>query len=257
MMSEKIGRALRHSFVALVVIVAFGVTATPAKAAGWEYDLFVYLWASGLDGTMTVRDREADVDVPFSDIFDNLDMAFATHFEANQIDGRWGWFFDLFYADIGKDFDQVTGSFDQQMTYVEGAASYNTSRAFQLFVGVRYTDLDLTLKFDPEIPLPPEIPTRVEGSQSWYDLMTGLRWQKAFNERWGFSARGDVAGFGIGDSSDFTWNVVLMGRLMVSKRWGLLLGYRWYDIDYVNEDDGFAMDVSQYGPVVAISYAFH
>jgi hypothetical protein len=257
MMKKPIWRVLRGALLALIIVAVFAVSATPAKAAGWDYDLFVYLWASGLDGTMTVRDREADLDVPFSDIFDNLDLAFATHFEANQRDGKWGWFFDLFYADLGKDFDKVTGSFDQKMTYIEGAVAYNTSRDFQLFVGVRYTSLDLTLKFNPEIPLPPEIQTRVDGSQSWYDLMTGLRWRKELGKRWGLSARGDVAGFGISDSSDFTWNVVLMAQVNVSARWGILFGYRWLDIDYVNEKDEFAMDVRQAGPVFAIGYAFH
>jgi len=241
------------------LVVVFVVSATPANAAGWDYDLFVYFWATGLDGSMTVRDREADLDVAFSDILDNLDLAFATHFEANQREGRWGWFFDLFYADLGKDFDRVSGSFDQKMAYVEGAGAYNTGRDFQLFFGLRYISMDATLKFEPQLPVPPPvpIPTRFDDSQSWIDLMVGGRYKKEFGERWRFFARGDVAGFGISDSSDFTWNVVLMGQVMVSARWGILFGYRWFDFDYVNEDDQFAMDIRQQGPVVAIGYAFH
>ena len=257
MKRESNKNALRRALITLVIVVVFAVSATPAKAAGWDYDLFLYLWALGMDGSATVRGQEADVDVSFSEIFDNLDLAFAAHLEAKQRDGKFGWFFDVFWSDLGKDFDRVRGNFDMQMTYLEGAGAFNTSRNFQLFVGFRYITMDSTIKFDPEIPVPPAVPTRFEGDQSWTDLMTGLRWKTEFGERWRFSARGDVAGFGIGSSSDFTWNVVLMGQVMVSARWGLLLGYRWLDIDYVNEDDQFAMDLRQGGPVFAVSYAFH
>jgi len=253
--------ALRHALISLVIVVVFVVTATPAQAAGWDYDLFVYLWALGMDGTMTVRGQEADVDVPFSDIFDNLDLAFSTHLEARQRDGNWGWFFDVYWADLGIDFDRVQGDLDMQMAYVEAAGAYNTGRDFQLFFGFRYISMDTTLKFDPQIqpPIPPPvpIPTRFDASQSWTDLMVGGRYKKEFGKRWRFFARGDVAGFGISDSSDFTWNVVLMGQVMVSARWGILFGYRWLDIDYVNEDDQFAMDITQAGPVIAIGYSFH
>lgn len=249
--------ALRRALTSLVIVVVFAVTATPAKAAGWDYDLFIYLWALGMDGSATVRGQEADVDVSFSEIFDNLDLAFSTHLEARQREGNWGWFFDVYWADLGKDFDKVVGNLDMQMAYVEAAGAYNTGRDFQLFFGFRYISMDTTLSFDPQIPLPPEIPTRFDGDQSWTDLMVGGRLKKELGKRWRFYARGDVAGFGISDSSDFTWNVVLMGQVMVSARWGILFGYRWLDIDYVNEDDQFAMDVRQQGPVLAIGYAFH
>jgi hypothetical protein len=48
-----------------------------------------------------------------------------------------------------------------------------------------------------------------------------------------------------------------MGQLKVSKRVGLLLGYRWLDIDYENTDDLFVFDILQSGPMLAISYSFH
>ena len=41
----------------------------------------------------------------------NLEMAFAAHLEAKQRDGKLGWFFDVYWADLGKDLDMVSGSF--------------------------------------------------------------------------------------------------------------------------------------------------
>ncbi|MGB5999170.1 MAG: hypothetical protein WBI00_01675, partial [Thermoanaerobaculia bacterium] len=115
--------SLRRALISLVIVVVFVVSATPAKAAGWDYDLFVYLWALGMDGSATVRGQEADVDVSFSEIFDNLDLAFSTHLEARQREGNWGWFFDVYWADLGKDFDKVVGNLDMQMAYVEAAGA--------------------------------------------------------------------------------------------------------------------------------------
>ena len=257
MREKPIRRVLRVVFVLLVGMGVFAMSPTPAKAAGWDIDLGIYLWALSMDGTMTVRGQEAEVDVPFSDIFDNLDLAFSTHLEARKRESNWGWFFDVYWADLGIDFDQVTGNLDMQMTYLEAAGAYNTSRSFQLFFGFRYISMDTTIKLEPQIPVPPQVPTRFDGSQSWTDLMVGGRWKKEIGERWRFFARGDVAGFGISDSSDFTWNVVLMGQVMVSSRFSFLFGYRWLDIDYENKDDQFAMDVRQAGPVLAFGYAFH
>lgn len=242
--------------VALLTVTSL-ITVPPASAAGWNWDLGIYLWALGMDGSMTVRGQEADVDIGFSDIFDNLDLALSAHVEANKRDSRWGWFFDLYWADLGKEFEQVTGEFDMQMAYVELAGDYDLSQDFQAFLGLRYTSMDLTLEFDPEIPVPPQIPTRVDGSQSWTDLMVGGRWKADLGERWRFWVRGDLAGFGISSSSDLTWNVMLMGHVMISKRFAFVFGYRWLDIDYVNEDDDFAMDVRQEGPVLAFNYSFY
>ena len=81
-------KVLRYTALALAV-TALGFAAQPAEAQGWDYDLGVYLWALGMDGTMTVRGQEAPVDVSFSDIVDNLEMAFSTHFEANKRESNW------------------------------------------------------------------------------------------------------------------------------------------------------------------------
>ena len=251
-----IGRLLRGCVLGTVCL-SLCLTAQPAEAQGWDYDLAIYLWALGMDGAMTVRGVEADVDIGFSEIFDNLEMAFSTHFEANKRDNPWAWFFDVYWAALGNDIERPQGKFDMDMAYVEAAGAYNAGRDFQLFAGLRYISLDLDLQFDPGIPLPPQIPTRVEGDQSWTDLMLGGRLKKDIGERWRFWGRADLAGFGLTDGTDLTWNLALMGQVRVASRITLAVGYRWLDIDYENADDGFAMDVRQEGPVFALNYSFY
>jgi len=251
-----IKRSFRLS-LALLVILGLSTTAHPGEAAGWDYDLGVYLWALGMDGSMTVKGQESDVDIGSSDIADNLEMAFSTHFEANKRESNWAWFFDLYWAGLGNDIERPQGKFDMNMAYVEAAGAFNTGRDFQLFAGFRYVSMDLELNFDPRIPLPPEIPTQVNGDQSWTDLMIGGRLKKDLGKRWRFWGRADLAGFGLTDGTDLTWNLALMGQVKVARRIGLVFGYRWLDIDYENKDDAFALDVRQEGPVFALNYSFY
>ena len=139
--------------------------------------------------------------------------------------------------------------------YLEGAGTYNLGENFELLAGLRYISMDLTLDIQP--PVPPAPTQRFQGDQSWTDLIIGGRVGTSAGKRFRFWARGDVGGFGISNSSNLAVNVVLMSKLKVSRRVGLLLGYRWLDIDYENTDDLFVFDILQSGPMLAISYSFY
>ena len=243
-----------------VVLGILMIPAQPAAAAGWDWDFALYLFALGIDGTTVVRGNEADVDLSFSDILEDLEMAATGHLEANKRESPWGFFGDIFYSSLGANIERPNAEWDMNMTYLEGAATYGMGENFALLGGLRYITMELTLDVSP--PIAPPIqpgpgPQRFEGDQSWTDLMLGGRYRKTFGERWGFSARGDLAGFGISDGSDLTWNVVLLGQFKATSRIGLILGYRWFDIDYENTDDLFVFDVLQAGPVFAFNYSFY
>lgn len=238
-----------------LVLGVLAIPAQPVVASGWDYDLAMYVFALGMDGRTVVRGQEADIDVSFSDILEDLEMSAAGHFQAAKRDSRWGYFGDVFFSSSGRNFDNNLGEYDLDMIYLEGAGTYGLGDNFQLLAGLRYTALDMTLDLRP--PTDPPGPFRATGSQSWTDLMIGGRYRAAFGERWGFSARGDLAGFGISDSSDLTWNVVLLGSFNATSRIALILGYRWFDIDYENQDDRFVFDLRQTGPIFAFNYSFY
>lgn len=245
--------------IAWIAVVSC-LLATPATAK-WDWTAGFYLWALGMDGTLTVMDEPSDVDIGFSEIWDNLDMALSAHIEGRPQGGRHGFLFDLYWAALGNDLEMPPGAFDMSMAWVEGAGIFALGENFDVIYGLRYTTLDLTLEFDDpmppvEPPMPPAMPppSRVEGDQSWTDLMVGGRWVKQFTKVWGFRARGDIAGFGISNSSDFTWNVQLLGTARFSKLMEGYFGYRWYDVDYENTGAGFAMDARLQGPVIALGF---
>ena len=243
-----------------LLLAALMAPAQPVAAAGWDWDFALYLFAMGMDGEMVVRGEEAIVDVSFSDILEDLEMAATGHLEANKRDSRWGFFGDVFWSSLGANFEQPTGEYDMNMTYLEGAALYSMGENFSFLGGLRYTKMELTLDISP--PVSPPIqpgpgPQRFEGSQSWTDLMIGGRYRTMISKRFGFSARGDLAGFGISSSSNLTWNVILLGQFKATNRIGLILGWRWFDVDYENTDDLFVFDVLQSGPMFAFNYSFY
>jgi hypothetical protein len=247
-------------FAIVVILLTLTTTAKPVAAAGWDWDFALYLFALGLDGTTVVRGNEAEVDLSFGDILEDLEMAATGHLEARKRGSRWGFFGDVFYSSLGAAVEQPNVEWDMNQTYLEGAVTYAMGENFSFLGGLRYTTMELTLDVTPSITPPVEPgpgPQRFQGDQSWTDLMIGGRYRKSLGERWGFSARGDLAGFGISSSSDLTWNVVLLGQFKATSRIGLILGYRWFDVDYENADDLFVFDVMQQGPVFAFNYSFY
>ena len=58
------------------------------NSGGWEYSVAPpYLWAKNINGTSNIGPLEAPLDLDFKDdILENLESAFAIHFEAKQGD---------------------------------------------------------------------------------------------------------------------------------------------------------------------------
>ena len=56
--------------------------------------------AISMNGDAKVKGQKADVDVSFSDIWDELNFAFMLEYEARK--GRWGLWGNTIYANLGK-----------------------------------------------------------------------------------------------------------------------------------------------------------
>lgn len=69
---------------------------------------------------------------------------------------------------------------------------------------------------------------------------------------------GDVGGFGIGDASDLTWNLVAGVTYQVSECMDLRAGYRTLDIDYNSGGgpDEFGLDTRFHGPILGMGIRF-
>ena len=247
--------ARRIGVVVVMVLACAGWTSVPAEAQ-WDSEVGIYLWAIGLDGDMTIQGVTASADASFSDLVDRLDFGFSLHVETRKVNTNWTMFFDAYISQLGDDLATPPGEFDLDMAFVELGAAYRAGKVFDVMFGVRYVTFDGLLRIRPQTPGPLQTTLQAGDEQSFVDPMIGGRLLKPIGQKWVFQARADVAGFGIGDGSELTANLMLMGVYQVSERAALRFGYRWMDIDYENTDDLFAMDVTAQGPVLATSFNF-
>ena len=261
------GRLLLAIVVTLIAVVL--LPAVPAASQPGALDdekqqsLTIYGWIYGQNGDIIVQGIEADVDVSISDAWDALsalDGLFVLHYENRN--GPRTLFADVMYtrleASAGTALGDVT--FDQSTTIAELGWAVRTARkersdgrvsTGEWLAGVRYTRLALGLAG-------PLGTIDVDGTRDWFDLFIGGRVAGDLSDRWGYWVRGDIGGFGIGSSSDFTWNLILGLNYDMGSQWDLELGWRWLDYSY---DDGsgadrFEYDVLSSGPFTGITYSF-
>ncbi len=243
----------------MAALIAFGAGGTSAYgqsegsgSSDWSYEIAPYfLWAVGLDGEMTVQGSTADMDLSFGDILDELDFMFDFHFEARHANG-WGYVIEPMFIKLeseaeGPMGEDITSKTDIAM--VEGLVVNrfgSKERPFDLIWGMRYMGIDSSLDF-------PVLPS-VDGDQDWLDGVVGVRFAPKLSERWLLSLRGDIASGG----SDFTWQVVALAQVKMSRRTQLAFGYRHMDVDYEDGSgsDLFRFDASLSGPIVGVSINF-
>lgn len=240
--------------MAIPVVLVFALAGGVAPAHGqWRSDLAVYLWGSGLDGTVGIGEREADVNMSFSDILDDLQFGAMAGYSASN--GDWAFMADAVIANVGVTERGEQGilraDVDVDVTILEADLGWEASDTFRLFAGARYVDLSSDL----EVRIANQT-FRASGGESWVDPVVGLRWSTPPGSRWSFWLRGDVGGFGVG--SDLSWNAVASAAYHFNDRIALGLGYRILDIDY---DDGtgasrFRYDVQQSGIVSGLIFSF-
>lgn len=235
----------------LILLIGLVCPASQAEESksnsDWAFTLApMYLWAVSIDGDQTVKGHTVDLDVPFSEIFDDLNGALTFHFEGMHKQ-RWGFLTDLNYIVLEMD----DGSTDVDFTEImfELAGFYRITKgthAIDGLAGLRYSSMEVDLN------LPSPLPS-VDQRKDWVDPYLGLRWQWKFAENWGSRLRGDVGGFGIG--SDKTYNLV---GLVDFKPWthvGLFGGYRVLYQDYSTGSgkNRFSYDATMHGPAMGLN----
>lgn len=246
--------------VLVALLLAATLVVPPAFGAGegtdsdWQFNLApLYLWAANIDGSVGTGPANQEVKADFGNIFDNLEMVFTVHFEAEK--GSWGGIVDVNYLNVGNKAGLPGGGeidLDLQNTILEFDGFYRIRRdahTFDLLAGLRYTDQDT------KITLPSPFPQANIGA-SWWDPIVGGRWMWNFADKWAFIARGDIGGFGVG--SDFTWNASGIFVWQPWKHVALAFGYRVLDQDY---EDGeglsrYKWDATLSGPIGGINFTW-
>jgi hypothetical protein len=239
---------MRRLFTAGILVLVIGLVCPMANAeesnsnSDWEFSLApMYLWAVSIDGDQTVKGNDVDLDVPFSDIFDNLNGALTFHFEGLH-KSRWGFFSDLNYIVLEMDDGAVDIDFTEIGFYRWNAGPHTIDG----FGGLRYSSMDVDLDFPGPV-------LDTDQGKDWVDPYVGARWDWIFAEKWMTKLRGDIGGFGIG--SDLTYNLVGLVDFKPWQHVSLFGGYRLLYQDYSTGSGSskFAFDATMQGPVLGLN----
>ncbi|MGY1458365.1 MULTISPECIES: hypothetical protein [unclassified Luteimonas] len=249
------GRDLRRAALGTALCVAgLSPLAQAADGGGWEWMVAPYGWAVSI-GT----DLERGVppaggisnDTGFDDIVDKIDGAFQLHVEGQG--EHLGMFTDFTFLGLADSNDHPrfhteadldTRLFELAAVWSPGEGRY---RGWDLFAGLRYIDVDLTVRFDPENPQFES--TTFDGGDSFSDLMVGARYTWALSDRWGVTLRGDGS---FGDTEG-TWNASVVGTYRM-KHGAWLFGYRYLSAEFETGDS--STEITLNGPMVGYGFMF-
>ncbi|MDR7135669.1 hypothetical protein J2X06_002878 [Lysobacter niastensis] len=237
--------------VGMAALGFMGASAT-SQAAEWEWKVAPYLWAASI-GTDLETDRFPSVSNrdSFSDIIDKIDGAFQMHAEGQG--ERFGVFGDYTFLGLGdsKNFDRFGTRSQLDSQLLELAAVWNPAdgrySGLDVFAGLRYIDVDLDVKFEPDDPLLPTVERNV--NDSYADFMVGLRYTWNLSDRWALTMRGDGS---FGDTEG-TWNASAIAQYRV--KWGSwAFGYRYLSVEV--ESGPTSTDITMSGPAVGFAFTF-
>lgn len=250
------GTALRHATLGAAVCMA-GLLSPLAQAADggdWEWMVAPYGWFPTISTDLQTSlppPGGIGTDTDLDDVVDKLDGAFLIHAEGQN--EYWGVFTDFTYLGLGDSGQRprftTESDLDARLFELAGVWSPGEGRyrGLDVFAGLRYIDVDITVQVDPENPL--FATTTIDGGDSFSDFMIGARYTWALTDRWGLTLRGDGS---FGDTEG-TWNTSAVGSYR-TKRGAWLFGYRYLSIELETGDAD--TELSLHGPMVGYGFIF-
>jgi hypothetical protein len=243
---------------AAVPAVAHAADLPPVPdTSDWKFTVAAYGWAAGLSGDVGVFGLPAqNIDLPFSDVIQNLDFAAMGLAEARK--GRFMMGVDATYTNVSKTVKTPFGIIANKieatntslmLTGVAGYALYDTDMArLDLIAGARVWSVDN--QFDVKGGLKGGV-SKSDGA-TWVDPLVGAKLRVDLAPNVYMASWAMIGGFGVG--SDLMWD--LMGGLGYdfTDHISGFAGYRAASVDYSN--DGFVYDVVEQGPVLAAVFKF-
>jgi len=247
---------IKYSRYLLLALLVSPVGGFAGNSDEWVVTGTSYLWMTGMEGKVaTVPPAPpAELDVSFSDVMSNLDIALMGFLEARK--GRFGVFGEVFYVGISTD-ARTPGPFfagadyEQDLWGVSFGGSYELTQSddYQINAvgGVRFWDLDNELELNAGRLAARKISER----ETWMDGFIGLRGKADIDANWYVSGWGITT---VAGDSDSAWDVYAGVGYKYSDALSVSVGYRHQEVDY---DDGlFLFDVELSGPAIGLTYRF-
>ena len=223
----------------------------------WKFTVALYGWAAGLNGDVGVFGfPPTNVDLPFSDVIQNLDFAIMGLAEARK--GRFMMGVDATYTNVSKSVKTPLGILANEveatntalmLTGVAGYGIIDTDMArLDLIAGARLWSVNNDF----------EAKGGLFGGRSWddgatwVDPLVGAKLRVDLLPDVYLASWAMIGGFGVG--SDLMWDLMGGAGYDFNDTFSLFAGYRATKVDYSN--DGFVYDVVEQGPVAALVFKF-
>lgn len=229
-----------------------------------------YVWIAGVNGQIGAGGRSVGVDVTPGQVMSNigkLDGALMLHSEVGK--GDWGLILDVNLVRAGTSVLTPPAQIDVtlQQTLIEVLGMYrfvdmpgylveSKSLSVDFLAGGRFYEFGNALTVRPFDPTLPTVPFNVTGT--WVDMVVGGRAVIPVTNTIDVFGRGDIGGFGIGDSSTLAWNLIAGLDWKLTSNSSLVAGYRELNINRSSSVAGtaFQFDAKLYGPFMALTLQF-
>ncbi|MDT1064709.1 hypothetical protein RM190_22830 [Paracoccus sp. CPCC 101403] len=244
---------------ALPLLVGAALCATPAASQeGWQVSASAYLWLPETTTTLDTRFGAVTTELGRADAVDALDAGIMGTISAQS--GPWSLVGDFLHLDLtlGNQmprqvlFSEVSTGI--KLTSAAGYGLYNVVDRDGLRVdlggGARLMSANIDLAFRGTALRD----YRSSLSDTWIDPLVATRISYGEDGRWQASLWIDGGGFGIGEASDDTWQVVALASYSVGTNWTLSGGWRNLSVD--REYQGLPYDLQLNGPIFGASYRF-
>ena len=245
--------ARRAALGTALCLAAFCSTAS-ASTGDWQWMVAPYGWFPTIGTDLQRTEPPAggiSTDAEFDDVIDKLDGAFLIHAEGQN--EHWGMFTDFMFLGLADEDDRprfhTESDLDARLFELAGVWSPGEGRyqGLDVFAGLRYIDVDMTVQLDPVNPL--FNTTTIDIGDSFNDLMIGARYTWALSDRWGLTLRGDGS---FGDTEG-TWNASAVANYkMTHGAW--LFGYRYLSVELQTGDTD--TELTLHGPMIGYGFVF-
>jgi hypothetical protein len=197
----------------------------------WRFSVVPLAWLSAINGNVTLRGKQTDVNLNFDRIFQHTDGAFMAYLEARN--DKFGFYAQPSYMKLSGDGNAgpLQGNLTLKMWVAEAGGLYQLGKwgeekplQVDVFAGVRYWGLDTDIDLHGQHGL---IDFSGSSTIDLYDPLIGLSVQKHLTEGLSVVVRGDIGGFGASNSSsDFSWQAIALVGYDFTKHFTAFAGYR-------------------------------
>jgi hypothetical protein len=225
-----------------------------SSSDGWHVGITPYIWFAGVHGTSGVLGHDASVHADFSDIFNYLNIGAMGVMDLRYnrvimpVDFLWMKLSDNQGLPVNE---AGVNSVNAKMTetILSPKIGYRIADGKRVKVdalfGVRYWHLSTTFTLQPQIA------NGYSQSASWTDAVAGGRIEFALTPKASATIFGDAGG----GSARLDYQVGGALGYKISRRWVLLVGYRYLSVDYrPNSQKLFVYDVDMPGLAVGATF---